>query len=70
MSEQRDGDIFMVRARRCKRYGGLLTSRQAVEDGYGHVCKMKELNEKLSKQPLRGQIGFFPEDNQDGEVSE
>lgn len=70
MSEKRDGDIFMVRARRCKRCGGLLTSRQAVEDGYDHVCKMKELNEKLSKQPLRGQIGLFEEDNQDGEVNE
>lgn len=40
------GDVFMVRARRCKRCGGLLTSAQAVADGYGHVCKMKELQKQ------------------------
>lgn len=53
------GDVFMVRARRCKRCGGLLTSAQAVADGYGHVCKMKELGEREAKKPLPGQMNLL-----------
>lgn len=45
-----DGEIFMVRARRCQRCGGLLTSAQAVSDGYGHVCKMKELQKQQARE--------------------
>jgi len=52
-------EIFMVKARRCKRCGGLLTSAQAVRDGYGHVCKMKELGEQEAKRPFPGQM-FLP----------
>lgn len=58
-----DGDVFMVKARRCKRCGGLLTSAQAVADGYGHVCKMKELGEQQAKQPIPGQISLLPEED-------
>jgi len=59
MTERRDeGDIFMVRARRCKRCGGLLTSKQAVAEGYGHVCKMKTLGELERRKPIEGQITF------------
>lgn len=29
-----DGEIFTIRARRCKRCGRLLTSAEAVEKGY------------------------------------
>lgn len=39
--QKSSGEIFIIRARRCKRCGGLLTSEQSLEDGYGHVCKMK-----------------------------
>ena len=53
------GDIFMVRARRCKRCGGLLTSSKAVADGYGHVCTMQELGEREAKKPLPGQINLL-----------
>ena len=53
-----DGEIFLVKARRCKRCGGLLTSKQAVADGYGHVCKMKELGELERRRPIEGQITF------------
>lgn len=56
------GDIFMVKARRCKRCGGLLTSKQAVADGYGHTCKMKELGERQANEPIPGQILLFEED--------
>ena len=33
-----DGEIFTIRARRCKRCGRLLTSAEAVEKGYGCQC--------------------------------
>ena len=49
----------MVKARRCKRCGGLLTSKQAVEDGYGHVCKMKVHAEEAAK-PDPNQMSLFP----------
>ncbi len=53
------GDVFMVRARRCKRCGGLLTSAQAVADGYGHVCKMKELQKQQAREELKNQYSLF-----------
>jgi hypothetical protein len=58
-SNDAQSETFMVKARRCKRCGGLLTSAQAVADGYGHVCKMKELGERLAKEPLKGQMALF-----------
>lgn len=62
------GDVFMVRARRCKRCGGLLTSAQAVADGYGHVCKMKELQKQQDREELKNQYSLFggEEDKNDG----
>lgn len=54
-----DGEIFTVKARRCKRCGGLLTSKQAVEDGYGHVCKMKALYGEEVNKPMTGQMNLF-----------
>jgi len=33
--------VFSVKARRCKRCGGLLTGDEALKDGYGHTCKMR-----------------------------
>lgn len=63
MDDRNDaGEIFMVRARRCKRCGGLLTSHQAVNDGYGHVCKMKTLGEQEARRPFPGQTSFFEDD--------
>ena len=62
MERMRDndmGDVFMVRARRCKRCGGLLTSAQAVADGYGHVCKMKELQKQQAREELKNQYSLF-----------
>lgn len=63
-----DGEIFMVRARRCKRCGGLLTSAQAVSDGYGHVCKMKELQKQQAREELKNQYSLFggEEEKNDG----
>lgn len=34
-----DGEIFTIRARRCKRCGRLLTSAEAVEKGLPVRCK-------------------------------
>lgn len=35
MDKQRGSEVFTIPARRCKRCGGLLTSAQAIKDGYG-----------------------------------
>jgi hypothetical protein len=65
--EDSNSEIFTVRARRCKRCGGLLTSKQAVADGYGHVCKMKTADEKYARQPIDGQLSLleFAENEQE-----
>ncbi|MCD8195926.1 MAG: hypothetical protein LUE24_01920 [Lachnospiraceae bacterium] len=52
-------EIFTVKARRCKRCGGLLTSAEALKDGYGHVCRMKTREEELAKIPGPNQITLF-----------
>ena len=57
----------MIKARRCLRCGGLLTSKQAVEDGYGHVCKMKMYQEKAESKPIDGQLNFFTNELQESE---
>ncbi len=54
-------EIFTVKARRCRRCGGLLTSKQAVEDGYGHVCKMKTNAEIEAAKPDVNQLTLFDE---------
>lgn len=36
---------FMIQACRCRRCGGLLTSKEGVRNGIGHVCRMKALRE-------------------------
>ena len=56
---EKTSGVFLVKARRCKRCGGLLTSKQAVEDGYGHICKMKARIEKLGEPQLEGQVSLF-----------
>ena len=35
MNKQPESEIFTIPARRCKRCGGLLTSAEAIRDGYG-----------------------------------
>lgn len=53
-------ETFVIKARRCKRCGGLLTSKQAVKDGYGHVCKMRAKAEEEAKCPDPNQLSLFP----------
>ena len=57
--ERMEPETFIIKARRCKRCGGLLTSKQAVLDGYGHVCKQKaELDEK-NAELMKYQTSLF-----------
>ena len=58
MKEGHEDEIFTIKARRCKRCGGILTSKQAIQDGYGHVCKMKIKGEKEAIEPIDGQISL------------
>lgn len=54
-------EIFHIPARRCKRCGGLLTSEQALKDGYGHTCKMKTRREDQEREAAKDQYSFFSE---------
>ena len=42
---------FMIQACRCRRCGGLLTSKEGVRNGIGHVCRMKALREMPNPNP-------------------
>ena len=52
-------ETFIIKARRCKRCGGLLTSRQAVLDGYGHVCKQKAAIDEKNAELMKNQTSLF-----------
>lgn len=52
-------EIFTIPARRCKRCGGLLTSQQAIKDGYGHVCKMRTTREEREREEAKDQMSIF-----------
>ncbi len=54
-----ESEIFTIKARRCKRCNGILTSKKAVEEGYGHVCKMKTHAEEEANKPIDGQINII-----------
>ena len=43
--KDREPGTFMIQACRCRRCGGLLTSKEGVRNGIGHVCRMKALRE-------------------------
>ncbi len=62
MTDQDTNEIFRIPARRCKRCGGLLTSAQALKDGYGHTCKMKVRQEEIEKEADRNQYSLFSGD--------
>lgn len=51
--------IFTIQARRCKRCGRLLTSKEAVERGYGCQCAEKARREEQERQPIPGQRSIF-----------
>lgn len=52
-------NIFMIRARRCKRCGGILTSEQGLRDGYGPCCVRKMQEAERQKQEEARLITLF-----------
>lgn len=68
MSRAADGEVFTIPARRCKRCGGLLTSEQALKDGYGSCCLRKMRQEARAKEQFKNQCSLFDrEEEQDNE---
>lgn len=61
-----DSEIFTIPARRCKRCGGLLTSDQALRDGYGPCCLRKMKQEAIEKEAAKNQISLFGDGEDDG----
>ncbi len=59
MEENKAEDVFMISARKCKRCGGILTSKEAVANGFGHTCLKKEKQEKAEKEINERQISLF-----------
>lgn len=59
MNATQDGEVFKITARRCKRCGGLLTSAQAIRDGYGSCCLRKLRQEEIAKEQLKNQYSLF-----------
>ena len=57
-----DSEIFTIPARRCKRCGGLLTSDQAIRDGYGACCLRKMRQEARAKEEAKNQLSLFPQE--------
>ena len=65
-----DSDIFTIPARRCKRCGGLLTSNQALRDGYGPCCLRKIRQEARAKEEAKNQYSVFPPEPEGAERSD
>lgn len=59
---QAASEIFKITARRCKRCGGLLTSAQAIKDGYGNCCLRKVQQEEQAKEQLKNQCSLFDDE--------
>lgn len=62
MSSRDEHEIFTIPARRCKRCGGLLTSAQALHDGYGPCCLRKMKQEAREREEAKNQYSLFPEE--------
>lgn len=61
-NKREPGEIFRIEACRCRRCGGLLTSKEAIKHGMGRTCMMKAKAEKLARKPDPNQVvfeGFF-----------
>ena len=57
-AEEVEQEFFALKARKCKRCGGILTSAKAVRNGFGHVCLLREKAEREIKEM---QISLFDE---------
>lgn len=54
-------DIFQIKARRCLRCGGLLTSRDGIRTGYGPCCLRKLRIEEADRRMMEAQFSLFQE---------
>ena len=52
-------EIFTIKARKCLRCGRLLTSSDAIKDGYGCQCKAKAAAEEHANDPIPGQMDIY-----------
>ena len=68
--QERGNEIFTITARRCQRCGGLLTSGQAIRDGYGACCLRKLRAEERAKEPIRGQTTLFDTEDDHGQMDD
>ena len=59
MNKQPESEISTTPARRCKRCGGLLTSAEAIRDGYGSCCLRKMRQEARAKEEAKNQCSLF-----------
>lgn len=57
---KQEEDIFTIKARRCKRCGGILTSKQGIQDGYGPCCLRKIQQEERDREEDKNQYSLFP----------
>lgn len=61
-----ESEIFELKARRCLRCGGILTSAEGLRTGYGPCCKRKMEEEAAAKRAIKGQTCLFDKEDQDG----
>jgi len=57
-----DGETFLIKARRCKRCGGLLTGKDAIRNGYGAYCLRKHKEEQADREMAKLQYSLFREE--------
>ena len=62
-------EVFEIKARRCRRCGGILTSRAGLRDGYGPCCLRKMQEEEAKREQLKNQISLFPEEGNNHETA-
>ena len=70
--ETHDGqqdEIFQIKARKCRRCGGILTRKEGLRDGYGPCCLRKMQEEEAEKEQLKDQISLFQEEESDHETA-
>ena len=61
-------NIFTIRARHCKRCGGILTSEQGLRDGYGPCCLRKAREEEAQRREEEKLVSLFDLAAEDREV--
>jgi ubiquitin len=64
-----DRNVFLVKARRCKRCGGILTSEEGVRTGYGHTCAKKERAAEQDRKMREIQCSLFEDGGTDSHTS-